>query len=228
MIRTWISNHRAGDRMARHRHTEGYAALVLAGGYVEAGDSGRIRVRPGQVVVHNAHEAHQNEFSSVSSQVLNITLVDELDVVTGVVKDPDVIARLAERDMFGAAAMLRDAIRPLDAQFADWPDQLAAALASTAEVSIQDWANGMGLKPQSISRGFRRVYGVSPKRYRLEQRTLRAIRRLQTWRGTLTSLAAELGFSDQGHLSRAVVALTGHAPHRLRVKSVQGGARKSS
>jgi len=190
MIRTWISNHRAGDRMARHRHTEGYAALVLAGGYVEAGDSGRIRVRPGQVVVHNAHEAHQNEFSSVSSQVLNITLVDELDVVTGVVKDPDVIARLAERDMFGAAAMLRDAIRPLDAQFADWPDQLAAALASTAEVSIQDWANGMGLKPQSISRGFRRVYGVSPKRYRLEQRTLRAIRRLQTWRGTLTSLAA--------------------------------------
>jgi AraC-like DNA-binding protein len=227
MLRTWISNHRAGDRMARHRHAEGYAALVLAGGYVEAGDSGRFRVRPGQVVVHNAHEAHQDEFSGVGSQILNITLVDELNVVTGMVPDPDAIARLAERDSLSAAAMLRDAIRPLDARFADWPDLLAATLATTAEFSIEDWANSIGLKPQSISRGFRRVYGVSPKRYRLEQRTLRAIRRLHTWSGTWASLAAELGFSDQSHLGRAVVALTDCNLSRLKVKSVQGAARKS-
>jgi AraC-like DNA-binding protein len=227
MIRTWISNHHAGERMARHRHTEGYAALTLVGGYVEAGDRGRIRVQPGQVVVHYAHEAHQDQFSSVGAQVLNIKLVNELDVVTGMVEDPDAIARLAERDIFNAAALLRDTIRPLDAQLADWPDQLAAALASTTEFSIEDWASGMGLAPQSISRGFRRAYGVSPKRYRMEQRTLRAIRRLRTWRGTLATLAAELGFSDQAHLTRAVVALTGHAPSRLEVKSVQGGARTS-
>ena len=228
MIRSWISNHRSGERMARHRHTESYAALVLAGGYLEAGDSGRIRVQPGQVVVHNAHEAHQDDFSGVGAQVLNIPLVEDIGVVTGTIEDPDAIARLAERDIASATALLKDAIRPLDARLADWPDKLAAALASTAEFRIEDWADGMGLAPQSISRGFRRAYGVSPKRYRVEQRTLRAIRKLHTWRGTLAALAAELGFSDQAHLTRAVVALTGLAPNRLKVKSIQGGACTSS
>jgi AraC-like DNA-binding protein len=223
-VRTWMSNHRAGERLARHRHAEGYAALVLGGGYVEAGDNGRIRVQPGQVVVHNAHEAHQDDFSSVGAQVLNITLVEGLDVVTGMVKDPDAIAGLAERDIAGAAALLKDAIQPLDAQLSDWPDMLAAALASTAEFSIEDWADGMNLAPQSISRGFRRAYGVNPQRYRLEQRTLRAIRKLHAWRGTMAALAAELGFSDQAHLTRAVVALTGLPPNRLKVKCIQGGA----
>jgi DNA-binding Lrp family transcriptional regulator len=105
--------------------------------YVEAGDSGRIRAQPGQVLVHNAHEAHQDDFSSVDAQVLNIPLVEELDVVTGTVKDPDAIARLAERDIASAAALLKDAIRPLDGQLADWPDKLAAALACTAEFNIE-------------------------------------------------------------------------------------------
>jgi hypothetical protein len=33
-----ISRHAPGGRMQRHRHAEGYIALVLSGGYVEAGD----------------------------------------------------------------------------------------------------------------------------------------------------------------------------------------------
>jgi len=213
--------------MARHRHTEGYAALVLAGGYVEAGDCGRIQVQPGQVVIHDAYEAHQDRFSSVGAIVLNIPLVEKLDVVTGIVEDPDAVARLAERDIAGAAALLKRTIRPLDAQLADWPDRLAAALAIQPDFSIEDWADSMGLAPQSISRGFRRAYGVSPKRYRIEQRTLRAIRNLRNWRGTLAALAAETGFSDQAHLARAVVAVTGLSPNRLKVKSVQEGSRAS-
>lgn len=222
-MRNWISSHSGSDRMPRHRHTEGYAALVLAGGYVEAGDRGRIRVQPGQVVIHEAYEAHQDHFLRAGAQVLNIPLVEKLDAITGFVADADAIARLAERDITNAAALLKDTIRPLDAQLTDWPDRLAAALASEPDFSIEHWAVGIGLAPQSISRGFRQAYGVSPKRYRLEQRTLRAIRQLHTWSGTLAGLAADLGFSDQAHLTRAVVALTGVAPHRLKVKSVQEG-----
>jgi AraC-like DNA-binding protein len=224
-MRTWISTHRASEWMPRHRHTDGYAALVLAGGYIEAGDHGRIRMQPGQVVIHGAYEAHQDHFSSVGSIVLNIPLIEDLDAVTGIVADPDAIARLAERDIVGAAALLKDTIRPLQAQLADWPDRLAAALAAKPELSIEDWAASMGLAPQSVSRGFRQAYGVSPKRYRMEQRTLRAIRDLNTWPGTLAGLAAKFGFSDQAHLTRTMVALTGLAPNRLRVKSVQEGAR---
>jgi AraC-like DNA-binding protein len=204
--------------MPRHRHIDGYAALVLAGGYVEAGDGGRIRVQAGQVVIHGAYEAHQDHFASAGALVLNLPLVGGLDTITGIVKDADAIAREAERDIRAAAALLEETVRPLDVQLTDWPDQLATALASQREFSIEEWADEMGLAPPSISRGFRQAYGVSPKRYRLEQRTLRALRKLQAWPGTLAGLAADVGFADQAHLTRAVLAMTGVAPHRLRLR----------
>jgi AraC-like DNA-binding protein len=145
--------------------------------------------------------------------------------VIGRVPDPDAIARLSEHDIASAAALLKETIEPQELRLADWPDRLAAALASNLDFSIEDWAADMGLAPPSISRGFRQVYGVSPKRYRLEQRTLQTITQLRTWTGTLADLAAVSGFADQSHLSRAVVALTGTAPKRLQVKSVQDRCR---
>jgi AraC-like DNA-binding protein len=217
-MQTWMSRHSASERMPRHRHVEGYAALVLAGGYVEAGDRGRIRVESGQVVIHGAYEAHQDYFARAGALVLNLPLIGNLDGFTGVVTDADAIAREAERDILSAAALLKETICPMNALLTDWPDRLAIALASQRDFSIEDWADEMGLAPPSISRGFRHAYGVSPKRYRLEQRTLRALRKLQAWPGTLAGLAADVGFSDQAHLTRAVLAMTGVAPHRLRLR----------
>lgn len=217
-----LSRHSASERMPRHRHIEGYAALVLAGGYIEAGDRGRLRVAAGQVVIHGAYEAHQDHFARAGAVVLNLPLIGSLDALTGVVADADAIVRAAERDILDAAALLKETIRPVNTLLTDWPDRLAAALASPREFNIEDWADEMGLAPPSISRGFRLAYGVSPKRFRLEQRTLRALRKLQTWPGTLAGLAADVGFSDQAHLTRAVLAMTGAAPHRLRLGSAAG------
>ncbi|MDY6944486.1 MAG: AraC family transcriptional regulator [Pseudomonadota bacterium] len=211
--------------MPRHRHSQAYAAVVLAGGYIEAGDHGRIRVQPGSVVVHVAHEAHQDHFATTGASILNIPLQDGIDATIGRVRDPDAIARLSQHDIASAAALLKETIEPQDLQLADWPDRLAAALASKHDFSIEDWAADMGLAPPSISRGFRQVYGVSPKRYRFEQRTLQTIRQLRTWTGSLADLAAAAGFADQSHLCRAVVALTGVAPKHLQVKSVQDRCR---
>jgi AraC-like DNA-binding protein len=219
-----ITHHVASERMPRHRHWEPYAALILAGGYTEAGDSGRIRVQPGHVVIHAAHEAHQDHFSQSGATVLNIPLRSGLGIVTGVVSDPDAIARLSESDIASAADLLQQTIQPLHAQLDDWPDRLAAALARNDEFSIENWAAEMGLAPPSISRGFRQAYGVSPKRYRLEQRTLRAIKELRASTQGLAAIATDTGFADQSHLTRAVIALTGVTPKRLQVKSVQEGA----
>ena len=44
--------------LSRHRHEASYAALVISGGYEEAGDRGRQRARAGDVVIHGAFEAH--------------------------------------------------------------------------------------------------------------------------------------------------------------------------
>jgi AraC-like DNA-binding protein len=122
--------------------------------------------------------------------------------------------------------VLRCAMHPLDTRLQDWPDRLAAALATEPDFGLGEWALSMHLAPQSLSRGFRCAYGTTPKRYRVEQRALRAIRALRDWRGSLASLAAETGFADQAHLTRAVVMLTGLAPNRLRVKYVQEAAQR--
>lgn len=211
-----ITRHPAFQHMPRHRHADGYVALVLAGGYVEAGDRGRLRVGAGHAVFHAAHESHQNEFLGVGAQVLNLPITGPALVESmGVVADPDAIVRLAEHDPSQAAELLRQTFRPAPTRLNDWPDLLAEALAADPDLALAEWADAMGIAPQSISRGFRRAYGTSPKRYRLEQRALLALRRLPHWQGSIATLAADTGFADQAHLTRAIVALTGHPPSRL-------------
>lgn len=212
-----ISCHRAFERMARHRHTYGYVALVLAGAYVEAGDRGRRQVGAGQAVLHGAHESHQNEFFASGAKVLNLPLLEaEPGATLGNVDDPDAIVRLAERDPRQAVELLRETFRPSDARLNDWPDLLAAWLAAEPDSSLADWAEARGIAPQSLSRGFRRAYGTSAKRFRLELRAVRALRQLPVWQGSIASLAVEMGFADQAHLTRSVVALTGRAPSRFK------------
>ncbi|WP_284619880.1 AraC family transcriptional regulator [Aquabacterium humicola] len=213
---TAISLHGAFDRLPRHRHRQAYVALVLAGGYLEAGDRGRMCVGPGQVVFHGAHESHQNHFLARGARVLNLPARGALPADgLGQVDDADAIARLAERDVNEAADLLRRSVRPSAARLEDWPDLLAAALAADPGLSLAGWADAMGIAPQSLSRGFHRAYGTSPKRYRLEMRALQALRRLPAWPGSLATLAAETGFADQAHLTRSLVALTGQTPTQL-------------
>jgi len=207
--------------LGRHRHALPYTALVLQGGYIEAGEQGRIRVESGQVVHHQAHGAHLNDFDRGGAVVLDLPLFHPEARGTGVVDDPDAIARAAEREAREASILLMEQFRPAKLQLWDWQDSLAEALAAPTFMGIAEWADRAGLAPQSVSRGFRRAYGVSPKRYRAEHRALAAVRNLGAWPGSLAQLAAEHGFADQAHLARAVRAVTGTTPSALRVQSVQ-------
>ena len=206
----------AGGRMERHRHAAAYAALVLSGGYVEAGDRGRFHARPGQVLIHGAWESHMDAFSGAGARVLNLPLAGPVGFAAGEVADPDAVARAAERNLAEAAALLRETIRPLDAALDDWPDLLAATLRRDPDAALEVWAEAAGLAPATVSRGFRQAFGTSPRRYRAEQRALKAAEALVIRADALAALAADLGFVDQAHMTRAVSALTGLAPGRLR------------
>ena len=212
----------ADGRIERHRHTHAYAALVLSGGYCETGDRGRFEARPGQVLIHGAWESHMNAVSPGGARVLNLPLPGEIDFDAGLIADPDAVARAAERDPAEAAALLVQRATPIAVAPSDWPDALARALRDDPDLSLSRWASGMGLAAATISRGFARVFGTSPRCYRAEQRALKAIRSLDG-REPLAGLAAELGFVDQAHMTRAVVSLTGLTPGRFRVKSIQSG-----
>ena len=104
-------------------------------------------------------------------------------------------------------------------------DPLSPRTDREPDLRLETWAEGKGLSPQSLSRGFRQAYGTTAKRFRAEHRAQRAVRTLPGWTETLGDLAAELGFADQAHLTRAVVSLTGATPGQLRAKWIQDRSR---
>ena len=207
----------AGD-LPRHRHSSGYMTMILAGGYDEAGDVGRFRVRPGDLLVHRPFEAHRNAFGRRSAEVLNLPLVDLPQLAAlNRLSDPDLVARLAERDPEAAAGAAAEQARPAAQGEWDWPDALAAALRSESEpFLIGHWALERGLAPASVSRRFRLVFGTSPERYRAEGRARRAWRHIVCTNQPLAAIAFELGFADQAHMTRCVGAVTGRPPARWR------------
>lgn len=224
--RVTVLRHYSGrSRLPRHRHLSAYAAVVLAGDFVEAGDRGRHRLAPGKVVFHLPFEAHRDEFGRTGAVVLDLPLSRCPTFTTGEVDAIDALVRIAERDPEAAADLLLEEVRPAEAELADWPDALARALASEPETSLTAWAERHGLTPQAVSRGFRQTYGTTAKRFRAEHRAQRAVHALPGWTGTLAGLAAEIGFVDQAHLTHAVVSLTGCPPGRLRAKWIQDRSR---
>ncbi len=202
-----------GMRLARHRHAGAYAAVVLSGGYEEAGDAGRRRVQPGDVVLHGPFEAHLDRSGGQGAEVLNLVL-PEGAVLGGFgrLKDVDAVARLAERDPAEAARLLVALTRQAPPIPADWPDLLAAALSASSPLRLETWARSQGLTPETVSRGFRRVFGVSPSRFRLEVRARRAWSAVRATPEALAAIADDAGFADQAHMTRAVTALTGRPP----------------
>lgn len=198
----------------RHRHGEAYCALVLSGSYEECGSRGRFRVGPGDVLLHGEFDAHLNRFAGSGALLLNLVMPAPA-YGSGRVEDPDAIARAAERDPAGACKALSGQLRETEPAAADWPDLLARDLMADSAVCLSDWAQAHGLAPETVSRGFAKVFAVTPAQFRSEAMTRRAYGLLQTG-ASLAAVAAGAGFADQAHLSRAMRAMTGQPPGALR------------
>src|SRR5438552_3446097 len=105
-MRMWQTIRTSG--LSRHVHKHAYAALVLSGCYEEAGDLGCLRVGPGDVVLHEAFEAHLDRFSAAGATVFNISLHAQRTFQPGLgrIDDPDAIVRIAEKNELEAATLL--------------------------------------------------------------------------------------------------------------------------
>lgn len=208
----------ACGELARHRHADGYLAVVLSGGYEEAGEAGRRWVGAGDVIAHHAFEAHLNRVPGPGAVVLNLPLLRPLGCGFGRTSDPDGIARTAERDPPAAVALLEATLKPLAAPAYDWPDELAQRLA-LGPVPLLPWARARNLSAEHLSRGFRKVFGVAPQRFGLEARARAAAADAAHSAAPLAAIAVDRGFADQAHMTRAVAAVTGRTPGAWRASS---------
>lgn len=208
----------AGAMYARHHHAKPYAALVLRGGYEEAGSYGRWYAVAGDVLVHEAFEAHRDRFGRRTSAILNfpLAMADDVGVHFGRCLDVDEIVRSAHCDPREAARQLIASLELASPRCMDWPDMLAAALARKPALSLSRWAAQQGLRTETVSRGFHRAYGVTPARFRREARARLALRMLRQSHAALCEVAIEAGFADQAHMTRDVVSLTGLSPGEWR------------
>jgi AraC-like DNA-binding protein len=117
---------------------------------------------------------------------------------------PDVVDRfLAER--------VPTDVQPCEA-VSDLVEKVAA---DPALLRVEDLADRAGIGPRQLQRRFAEHVGVSPKwvirRYRLYEAAERAARGTDVaW----ATLAADLGFSDQAHLTREFTAALGMPPDR--------------
>ena len=204
--------------LGRHVHEKAYAALVLSGGYEEAGDHGRFRVEAGDVIFHEPFEAHLDRFSESGAVVLNLQLPVGCFFTTGMarVDDADSVARLAERSRREAAELLFSAVRCESGHAADWPDELAAALVKNPSLRLSQWSEQNGIAPWTVSRGFALVFGVSPESFRARARARRAWRLIRQTSAPLAGIAVDVGFADQSHMTRSIQRLTGIGPQAWR------------
>jgi AraC-like DNA-binding protein len=167
------------------------------------------------VLLHQAFEGHLDRVETGGAEVLVLELppaLAKMGAAIGLVNDPDSLARLAEKNLHDAGELLATTFVAQSPEILDWPDLLAEMLRKESAISLSQWAEEEGLRPETLSRGFRSAYGCTPRAYRANARARSALRAIRANDTSLASIAQDLQFADQSHMTRAVVALSGTSP----------------
>lgn len=219
-IRFAIESIPAGAHVPRHRHLDAYATLILDGAYEQASYAGRLRVAAGDVLVQPTLDCHANRMLSRGVRILRLPWPRDAGF-GGVfrIADADTIVKAAIEDIATASALLVSAVRGLAprARFVDGiGDLLAADLAGDPSLAVGEWAERAGVARESATRGFTRLFGVPPARFGAELRARNAWLQTTASRDRLCEIAADAGFCDQAHMTRAIKRLTGDTPAQWR------------
>lgn len=214
----------------RHRHARPYATVVLSGRYEEAGDAGRFKVEPGDVLLHRPFSAHLDRISGEVATVLDLPLPLEVPFwpAKGRIADPDELVRLSQTDRRSAVEYTLKEFRAVCDDGEDIPDLLAKALAGVEAPAIGGWAEAAGRTREHVSRAFSAVYGVSPARYRSEARARNAWQMIVAGNASLAAVAADAGFADQAHMARAIRSFTGTTPTAWRKWAQRSSSRQDA
>jgi AraC family transcriptional regulator len=107
---------------------------------------------------------------------------------------------------------------PADSVAAGWVERVKEALDDELEtdIGVRDLARLVDAHPVSVSRAFRRRYGVTVTEYRRRERVRRAAARIEASSLSLSRIAHATGHADHPHLCREFRRLTGVTPSEFR------------
>jgi AraC-like DNA-binding protein len=217
-IRAGVDRIPAGSSLPRHRHIDAYVTVILAGAYVQAAYAGRLAVRAGDILLQPTMDCHCDVMKSRGVELLRLHW-SWTPTYGGIYRGADVeaIRRAAERGDGEAEhllGLLFSRQKPVTT-LADWEDALALRLRDS-EARVSHLAEELGLTREAVSRGFAKAYGVSPAVFRSELRARAAWLKIRTTQQRLCDIAADTGFADQPHMTRAISQMTGASPTHWR------------
>lgn len=218
-----------------HVHDQVTVVVPLSGSFVENTLKKSIQGQPGVVIVETPESPHENIYSARGGTNLRLRMSPELqrlveceahgrsghvhayEIARSMVNAMSDPAQLEcagleilgfvnngpEWTPRGRPAFLREIIADLRANVDLGRD--ITAIARDAQVS-----------PVRLVRTFRRTYGISLARYIRMLRMQRALSLLSGPAMSISTIAAEAGFSDQSHLTRAFANTYGVTPGALR------------
>ncbi len=139
--------------------------------------------------------------------------------------EPAAMAHFEERLLTVIADLfeVRDPVPALPAAILQVRQRIDSDPGDTA--TLEDWAREAGLSRFALVRAFTRHTGLPPHAYRVQKRIHLARRLLLSGRSP-ADVAAECGFADQSHLTRALTRAYGLPPGAL--ASAKRGAQERS
>lgn len=228
-------------RQAPHAHDSTGITLVVDGGFCET-VRGREEVASAlSVVVKPAGTMHADVTGPRGARTICVTIDDEASLLSeagdlgswrwlhagpgvqpllGLLRsllDPLGGPNLEEM-MLELLGEVVEAPGPPRSDVPAWVRRAREALDDLAPEGIQvaDLARRVGVHPVSLTRAFRRVYGVPVTTYRRRARLRWAAARVVGSDHSLCAIAHAGGYADQPHMCREMHAATGLTPSRLR------------
>ncbi|MCS6625504.1 AraC family transcriptional regulator [Roseibacterium beibuensis] len=217
-----LSHYAPGEECRPHRHDWAQVSLLLAGGYVEDSDQGRARADGPGLSAKPGRFEHENRFGDAGALILSLNLEtiapERYFVARPAAAGRDTLKRMAdgETGMTILAGTLPGEPSGPVAPPGPWLDRAHDRLLAEPDLSIAALSRSFGLHPVRFARLFREAFAQSPTAARQNRRSARAVVRIVRSGTPLAEVAADEGFADQAHLSRAVSQATGWSPGRLR------------